>query len=288
MDAGHAAVEQPLHLPRGKFDARFELRRFVSTGRLEGPGELVGEPRLAQARDPTHLRIVGDGHQARHDRLGDADGGAPVPKPEEVGVVVEQLRHDHVAAGVALPLEVVKIRRGVHRLLVRLGIAGDEDAEFWELTPNQGHEFRRILQAIRQGRERRLALGRITPQRDDRRHATVAGLAEVVAEFVDGAAHAGEVAGDGQVVPRPHAFDHVERRAAGRTAGAVGAGDHRRLEGHQVFDGPPHHRLRLRRLGRKQLKGEAEAAVLVGILDRHGKASKGGKGTVARSCGLLL
>ena len=197
MDAGHAAVEQPLHLPRGKLDARFELRRLVGTGRLEGPGELVREPRLAQARDPTHLRIVGDGHHAGHDRLGDADGGAPVPKPEEVGVVVEELRHDHVAAGVALPLEVVEIRLGVHRLLVRLWIAGDENAEFRELAPNQGHEFRRIPQAIRHGRERRLPLGRITPQRDDRRHAPVAGLAEVAAEFVDGAAHAGKVAGDG-------------------------------------------------------------------------------------------
>ena len=137
MDAGHTGFDQLLDLPGGKRHACVELGSLVGTGRLEALSERVGEPGLAEAGDAADLGVVGDRHHAWHDGRPDAAGRALVAKPEEVGVVVEELRHDHVAAGVALPLQVVEIGLRTHRLLVRLGIAGDDDAKLRELRPDE-------------------------------------------------------------------------------------------------------------------------------------------------------
>jgi len=272
VHARHAGRDQFLDLPGGEGHAGLELRGFVVSGRLEGPRERLGEPCLAEAGDAADLGVVGDGHHPRHDRCSDSEGGAAVTEAEKIRIVVEQLRDDDVSAGVALSLEILEVGLGADRFLVRLRVAGHENVEFGKLAPDQRREFGRIAQAAGSLLKGRFALGRVAAEGDDRRHADTECLAEISAELVHRAAHAGEVAGDGKILPGEDALEHVERGAAGGAAGSVGAGDERRVELQEFIHGPPHHRLRLGRLGRKELERQPEPAACVGVLDRHGDA----------------
>ena len=270
MDPGDSGSHELLDLLRGKVDPGFELRRLIVPGGLEGACERLWQPGPAERGDPTDLREVRDGHHARHDRRLDAEAAAGVAEAEEVGVVVEELRDDDVAAAFHLALEILEVGLRGDGFLVGLGVAGHENPEARELGANQRHEFGGIREPAVDGLECRLTLGGIAAEGDDRRHAEGLGLAEVAAQFVDGAADAGEVAGDGDAVALPEAGEDLERLAAGRATGAVGAGDEGRLPGDEIVHRPPHRGFRLGRLRREEFEGEAEPAGGIALEDRHG------------------
>ena len=248
---------------------------LIVAGGLEGARERFGEPGRAECGDPADLGEVGDGHHARHDRRLDAEAAAGVAEAEEVGVVVEQLRDDHVAAAFHLPLQIFEVGLRGDGFLVGLGVAGHEDPEAGELGANQRHEFGGIGEPAVDSVERRLSLGGIATKGNDRRHAEGLGFAEIAAQFIDGAADAGEVAGNGDAVALPQAGEDLESLAAGRATGAVGAGDEGRLPGDEVIDGLPHRGFRLGRLRGEEFEGEADSAGGIAVEDRHGGRSLG-------------
>ena len=164
-------------------------------------------------------------------------GVAAVAEAEEVVVVVEQLRDDHVGPGVDLALEVREIGIGAGRFLMRFRVAGDGDAELRKLAVNERRPAR-----WRSGIRLSTGLNAVSPLGGSPRRATTlatpdaVGRSQVLAKLIDRAADAGEMRRHRQLKLAMNAGDDFERRLLRRAAGAVRARDEARLKLDQPRD----------------------------------------------------
>ncbi len=139
----------------------------------------LGSRALAQRRDALDLGEIRDRQDARHDRHGNSKPPAAIAEPQQIGVVVEQLRDDDRAAGIDFALEIIEIGLGADCLLMRFRIAGDGDAELRKFAADQCDELVGVAESAGHGLERRVSLRRIAAQGDDVLHALFGSLGQI-------------------------------------------------------------------------------------------------------------
>mmetsp|Transcript_1107 Transcript_1107/g.3250 ORF Transcript_1107/g.3250 Transcript_1107/m.3250 type:complete len:228 (+) Transcript_1107:147-830(+) len=146
---------------RCEVDAVLLHRLWVVLDWLERVENLLGHLGLAEPGHAHEAAIGLDGHDSRQDRAVDPDVPAVLDKLEEGPAVVEELRDDHLAAGVNLLLQILELPLVVLRELlwivadgIRVGlwVAGHADAEeVAVLLPNEFHEIEGALKASLDG-----------------------------------------------------------------------------------------------------------------------------------------
>lgn len=99
MNDRHFGVDQRLSLLRREVDADWELPIFFVV-LSEILYERGGEPRRAHRSDPLDLRKTRHGQNAGDQRHANPGCVATIAEAEDVGVVIEQLSHHDVPAGI--------------------------------------------------------------------------------------------------------------------------------------------------------------------------------------------
>ena len=203
--------------------------------------------RTAHFREAQQLRVVRDGHDARHDRYVHALGLGPVDEVE-VGVGVEEVLRDRgVGAGFHLVHEMVQVGGGIGRLGMHFGIGRHFDVEpVARFLADERHQLVGVAQFARIAAHAR---GQVAAQGHHAPHALVlVGLEDVPQILARGA--------DARQVRRRLAAQVAQRAHGIRRAGAGGAA---RAEGHADVLG----------LDGQHLLGRAHQPLLAGQVARR-------------------
>ena len=166
MNAGHAAVEQPVALVRGVVGPDVADRFGIILDGLDLLEKFVGNPGTAHLRETFDLFDTLDGHQAGENRHVDSHFGSPIPEGEEVVIVEEELGDEKTRAGVDLALEVLQVEVRIRALRMAFGMAGGPDAKVVPVT-NESDQLVGECQTAFGGYKLFLPLGRITAQRQN-------------------------------------------------------------------------------------------------------------------------
>ncbi|MNP16519.1 hypothetical protein D3C76_1089150 [compost metagenome] len=179
--------------------------------------------RTAGIGEARQLAVVGDRHDARHDR--DVHAQCPHAFHEvEVAVGVEEVLGDRtVGASVGLAHEVGHIVFEIARLRMHFRVSGDFDVEM--ITGFFTNEFNQVIGVAQLTAGHAHARRQVTAQGDDTLDAGSLVLGQQAAQVVLAIAHAGQVR-SGRDFDFAFELQHgVQRAITGRTAGAVGAGE---------------------------------------------------------------
>jgi hypothetical protein len=230
--------------------------------------EVSGDGRPAHAGDRLDLLEVGDRHDARDDRHGDAGGAGLVHELEVELVVEEELGDQEARARLDFPARVLEVLLEVGRVGVNLREAGRPDAEV-EVTRDHLDQLHRVVKAAGVRLPLCLAARGVAAQCQHVLDSHVLELAEDLRQPLLGLTHAREVRHrlDPQVLLDP--LGDLDRALAGAAAGAVGHGhvlgpvvlEHRE----RVLEG----RLALVGLRREELEREDRALLVEDLVDSH-------------------
>lgn len=252
MQPVDAVKEQVAALVGGVFDAGLVDVVGVAFEGFQFREQAIGDSCAAHRDESLDLLHVGDGHDAGHDRDGDADVTTVVAEAKEVGVIEEELRDDRACAGVDFAFEMFEIASEVEALWMTFGEPRASDEGLGDRS-DVGNELVGVLESA--GRTCPCAsAGRIAAEGQNVVHVLGGELLDDRSDLVGGVSDASQVGEnvDPDVVLNPaREFDGLGPRASAR---AIGDADVAGVEGFESVDGlikacPP-----FIGLGRKELK----------------------------------
>lgn len=217
VQAGRAVVQQVLAQLGDHIHAEGADRGLVVAQFGQAQADPARHFGAAHFREAQQLGVVGDGHDARHDRHPHTLGLGPVDEVE-VGVGVEEVLGDGgIGARLDLGHEVIQIRRRIGGLRVHFGIGRHFDVEpIARFLADERHQFVGVAQFAGVAAHAR---GQVAAQGDHAPHAFVlVGLQDVpqvLARGADARQVRRRIAA--QVTQRAH---RVGRAGAGGAAGA--------------------------------------------------------------------
>ena len=223
VEAGCAARQQRLALPRGEVDAELRHGFVIVPEPVEIRDEGGGQRRAAERGEALHLLRAQDGEDAGGYRHGHAErAGQVLDHPEVVGVVEEELREDEFGAVVDLvaqppPVDLPRLRA----VGMALGKAGAADRELLGPGLQDVDELVGVVEPAGRVHEVRLPRGRVAAQRQDVLDPEPRRLAEEAVHLHPREADAGDVRHRGQAVLPLQAVD--DRQGLGARAAASGA-----------------------------------------------------------------
>ncbi len=205
-------------------DADGQLSLTIVLDRFQTLGQLDGNLRSTQRRDPLDPRKLGDRHDARHQWHLDSRRMVAVAEPQEVVVDVEQLSESRVGSGVDLAFQVLQIARRVWRLGMHFRIRRHADPHLVALAADQLDQLVAMLQPARHSSKTVRAPRRIASQCHDVVDARSTDRTNPLDQLGTSGTDTRQVSRRHRGVPRTNLATQVQRSVSSRTAGAVGAG----------------------------------------------------------------